>query len=136
MFEKVNLDSNLVAIILGVCSILLWFSPMFSWTQTFMGETTQMYQTGQHIGGIAYLILVTAAAFAFLSWKKLWQLAIIASTVELVVCLLLAVQAMSSTAWGLICLIAVSGTGIFLSIKNFRLQKSAPGIDSGNNNEI
>lgn len=118
------MDNRMKGCLLGVAGVLLWFSPFVN--IEFMGQTG-MYQTGQHIGGIAYLLLLGSAVYAALAWQEKHELAMIPAGVALGVCLLFAVQANTSIAWGLIMLLIVSGVSLYFSYHCKRLPvQSAP----------
>ncbi len=105
------MDSKMKGVLLGVGGIVLWFSPFTSFQ--FMGLTVT--QSGQHIGGIAYLLLLASCAYAALSWVQQYQLALVAASVATGICALFAVQAGSSIAWGLIALLVLSIISIVLA---------------------
>ena len=105
------MDRRMFGLLLGVAGVGLWFMPlayvnvgMFS----KMFEGMQLYQAGHHIGGIAYLLLLSSAVFAISSWILNKHISIVAATVLLGVSVLFLFQAGSSAAWGLICLLVVS----------------------------
>ena len=58
------MDKRVVGTLLGIAGVLLWFMP---WMAFSMGEM-EFHQTGSHIGGIAYLLLLSSLAYAVLSW--------------------------------------------------------------------
>lgn len=108
------MDKKMVAVLLGIAGVILWFMPFAN--IEFMGF--KAYQTGQHIGGIAYLLLLASIAYAALSWMQQSQLAVIAAAVATGVCLLFAVQVGASIAWGLILLLIVSIASIVFAVRN------------------
>lgn len=113
-----NMDNKLKGVLLGVASFILWFMPLASWEQEFMGQMQSLYQAGYHIGGVGYLLLIASSAYAILSWFEQHQLRIIASVVALGICILLLIQAGSSVAWGLILLTIVSTGSAWLAISD------------------
>jgi hypothetical protein len=58
------MDKRVVGTLLGIAGMLLWFMP---WMAFSMGDM-DFYRTGSHIGGIAYLLLLSSLAYAVLSW--------------------------------------------------------------------
>ena len=49
------MDKRVVGTLLGIAGMLLWFMP---WMEFSMGDM-DFYRTGSHIGGIAYLLLLS-----------------------------------------------------------------------------
>ena len=88
---------KLSGVLLGVIGIILWFTP-FTYIY-FMG--TEAYQAGQHIGGIAYLLLFASIGYSIFFWFNQYQLAIIASVLGISICCLFAIQSGIAIAWGL-----------------------------------
>lgn len=109
------MDNKLKGVLIGVAGVILWFMPFAAWEQEFMGQNMMMNQSGQHIGGIAYLLLLAAGGYAYWSWVQQHQLRIVAAAVMLGVSVLFAVRAGTSTAWGLIGLLLVAGGGLWLA---------------------
>lgn len=118
------MDKKLIATLLGVSGVLLWFMPLLN--VEFMGQ--QMYQTGQHIGGIAYLILLAALAYAVLSWMQLHVPRIIASGLATAICGLFLLQAGSGAAWGLYGLLLVNIAGTAMAVLDNRAVSSATAV--------
>ena len=58
------MDKRVVGTLLGIAGLLLWFMP---WMAFSMGDM-DFHQTGSHIGGIAYVLLMSSLASAILSW--------------------------------------------------------------------
>ena len=112
-----------IGAVLGVVGVFLWFMPFAE--VGFMGMNA--YQAGNHIGGIAYLLLFSSLAYAALSWMEQHVPCVIAASVALAICLLFAVQAGSSIAWGLIVLIIASFASIVLAVRD---NKSVKAIES------
>lgn len=106
-------------VILAVAGILLWFAP-FQYVE-FMNVVG--YQSGSHIGGLSYLLLIAYVAYAVFSWKALRPLALVAAATGLGVGLLFAVQVGTSIAWGLIGQVLVLS---YASFRAYRLRKVAP----------
>jgi hypothetical protein len=111
------MNGKILGTILGVVGVLLWFMPLAY--VNFMGMDA--YQAGNHIGGIAYLLLLSSLAYAVLSWIEQHVPRIIAASLALAICLLFLAQAGSSVAWGLIALIIVSSGSIVLAIRDNKL---------------
>lgn len=106
------MDRKVIGTLVGVAGVLLWFMPMAY--IDFMG--TVGYQAGNHIGGIAYLLLISSAAYAALSWREQHSLRIIAASVAAGIAVLFLLQIGGSAAWGLYGLIAFSVAGIWLAV--------------------
>lgn len=106
------MNRKLIGTLIGIACVLLWFMPFVH--IDFMG--TSGYQAGNHIGGIAYLLLISSATFAALSWQEKHTLRIIAGAVAAGISLLFLLQAGSSAAWGLYGLIVFSAAGIWLAV--------------------
>jgi uncharacterized membrane protein len=114
----------MIGVAIGVAGIFLWFMPLASWTTNFMGSNINIFQTGYHIGGIAYLLLFSMLAYSVLSWFKLHSLRIIAGALSLLICLMFLLQIGSNVGWGLIGLILVSILGIVFGIMDNKKQKT------------
>lgn len=115
------MDKKTLRILLGVSAIILWFMPLaYVDMQGFGGgmfEGMQMYQTGQHIGGIAYLLLVSSALYIFGAWNANNQIMIIAAAISLGISMLFLVQAGSSAAWGLLSLCGIAILSLVVALK-------------------
>jgi len=98
------MNKKLIATLLGVSGALLWFMPLVN--VEFMGQ--HMHRTGQHIGGIAYLILLAALAYTALSWMQQNVPRSIASGLAAAICGLFLFQARADAAWGLYALLLVN----------------------------
>ncbi len=107
------MNKKVVGTVLGVAGCLLWFMPFVY--VIFMGN--EAYQAGNHIGGIAYLLLISSFAYAVLSWLEQIIPSIIAATLALVICLLFLLQAGAAVAWGLIALTIVSLVSVVLAVR-------------------
>lgn len=106
------MDKKLMGTLVGVGAVLLWFMPLVN--VEFMGmEGTQ---SGHHIGGIAYLLLLASLCYAGLSWTGHHVPRIIAGAVALGVSLLFLAQAGSSSAWGFYGLLLRGAAGIVLAV--------------------
>ena len=115
------MDKKVVGLILGIVGVFLWFMPFIRVNMFgFVG-----YQSGTHIGGIAYLLIAASLAYSVLSWLELHIPRIAASAVALAICLLFIVQAGSSAAWGLWALTIVSIVSVALAAKDNQLSKKA-----------
>lgn len=104
----------MMGVLLGVGGLIFWFTP-FVYVE-FMG--VDAYQSGQHIGGIAYLLLLASIAYAALSWIEQYQLAVVAASVATGVCALFAVQAGTSIGWGLAILLILSVRSIVFALRS------------------
>lgn len=110
---------KIIATVLGALGILLWFMPL-----AYVGDMGY-YQAGNHIGGIAYLLLFSFLAYGVLSWIEQHIPRIIAASVALAICLMFLFQAGGSAAWGLLGLIIVSIAGIALAGYDIKAIKQA-----------
>jgi len=119
------MDNKVKGVLLGVAGIILWFMPLAAWDQEFMGQSMSVHQAGHHIGGIAYLLLLSSIAYVALSWFEQHQLRIIAAAIAIGISLLFLVQAGSTVAWGLLSLIAVSGASVWFAISDNKKSKAA-----------
>lgn len=110
------MNTKLAGTLLGVAGTLLWFMPFVH--LQWMG--TNAYQTGQHIGGIAWLLLFACFAYAVLSWMGQHVPRIIAAAVALAISLLFLAQVGEAAGGGLLGIIACSMAGIWLAIRDKR----------------
>jgi len=117
------MDKRILGVTLGVAGIFLWFMPFASWTMEFMGVSSTFFQSGQHIGGIAYLLLFSMFTYSVLSWFKLHQLRIITGALSLLICILFFAQIGSNVGWGLIGLTLISVLSVVLAIKDYMAYK-------------
>lgn len=108
------MNPKILGTLLGVAGVLFWFMPLAY--VDFMGVGA--YQAGNHIGGIAYLLLLSSLSYAILSWLEQHIPRIIAASVALAICLLFVVQAGSSVAWGLNSLALVSIASIVVAVRD------------------
>lgn len=113
------MNGKVIGAILGVAGVVLWFMPLAN--VDFMGIGA--YQAGNHIGGIAYLLLSASLAYAVLSWIEQHVPRIIAASLALAISLLFMAQLGSSAAWGLYGLIVVSITGIVVALRDNKALK-------------
>ena len=105
------MSGKIIGAVLGVVQLFLWFMPL-----AYVNDS--MFQAGNHIGGIAYLLLFAALAYSVLSWMDLHIPRIIAASASLAICLLFLVQAGGSAAWGLYCLILTCIVGIVIAVND------------------
>lgn len=113
------MNTKTLGAIYGAGILILWFMPFG--TTTFMGF--EVPQSGQNMGGIAYLLLLAGGVIAIASWFEQYQPCMIAAGVGLAVSSLLALGFGSNIAWGLIGLISCFiGVGI-RSFKAYKLGK-------------
>lgn len=114
------MEDRMKGVLFGVFGLFLWFSPWVSLGE-YMGVSA--HQTGQHIGGIAYLLLFSSFMYAALSWLEQYRLTLVAAGASTTICCLFTTQAGSSVAWGLILyLISSIASAIFA----FRKCKAVP----------
>ncbi len=114
------MDRKSIGTVLGVAGVVFWFSPLAY--VNFMG--TQAYQAGNHVGGIAYLLLFASLAYAAMSWTGQHVPRIIAASVALAISLMFLNQAGSTAAWGLYGLTAVSIVSILLAVQDNKASKA------------
>lgn len=115
------MDRKTIGTVLGVVGVVFWFSPLAY--VSFMGS--EAFQTGHHVGGIAYLLLFALLAYSALSWIEQHVPRIIAASVALAVSLLFLFQAGSSAAWGLYGLTLVSIASIIVAVLDNKALKAA-----------
>jgi hypothetical protein len=115
------MDKKTTSTLLGISSCVLWFMP---WVYLdFMGVNA--YQSGSHIGGLAYILLLAAVAYAILSWLLQYQLCLIVAGLSVLIAggyLFLAGGAMG---WGLVGIFFVSIASVFISYRDFKALQTA-----------
>lgn len=114
------MNGKLVGTILGVIGAFLWFMPLAN--IEFMDMN--VHQSGNHIGGIAYLLLLASLAYSVLSWLGQHIPRIIAASLAVAISLLFLVQAADSAAWGLRGLFVISAASIFIAVLDVRQSKT------------
>lgn len=81
---------QIIDISLCVASLLFWFQPFnsvsFGSYDMLNIYGYQMYQSGEHLGGMAYLMLIAPVAFGYFSWKEEDQLKLISAGTQLLLC--------------------------------------------------
>lgn len=102
------MNSKIVGAVIGAAGLFLWFQP-------FVLLGGGYWQSGQHIGGIAYLLLFAMLAYAVLSWMELHIPQIIAAGLALAVLLTFIARAGASAAWALYALILLNVLGVALA---------------------
>jgi len=117
------MSEKLIGVTTGVAGIFLWFMPLASWTEEFLGVNRTFFQTGQHIGGIAYLLLFSMFAYSVFSWLKLHPLRIITGVLSLLICFIFLTQIWPNIGWGLLGLFFVSILGTVCAIADNRKEK-------------
>ena len=120
-FRKKAMYKKEFGFLLGLLGIFLWFTPLIYLDVDKMKgsffDGLVLYQTGHHIGGIAYLLLLSCAAYSYSSWLQHKFFAIASSVVTLLVCLSLAFSG-GTLAWGLYTLIFISIISLGYAIMN------------------
>jgi hypothetical protein len=111
---EIKMNGKVIGTVLGVVGTLLWFMPLVH--VSFMG--IDAYQTGVHIGGIAYILILASLAYAVLSWMGQHVPRIIAASVALAISLLFLAQAGASLAWGLLALILVNVVSLYIAVRD------------------
>jgi len=99
-----------IGTVIGAICTFLWFAPLIN--LDFMGMG--MYQTGAHIGGIAYLMLLCSISYAIVSWMEQHIPRIIAASLCLLVCFIILIQV--NPAWGLIGITVLQLAALALAI--------------------
>jgi hypothetical protein len=105
------MNAKLIGASLGALGALLWFMPL-----AYLNADQTFYQTGEHVGGIAYLLLLSSLAYSALAWTQQYIPSIIAASLAFAICLLFLAQAGASVAWGLIALIIVNMLSISAAV--------------------
>jgi hypothetical protein len=113
------MDKKTLGMLLGVVGVILWFMPLAYVNMGGLSKIfgTAMYQTGHHIGGIAYLLVISSGVYTVSSWFLNKQISIVAAGVSFSISALFLVQVGSSAAWGLISLVTVSVASLMLAFK-------------------
>jgi len=107
------MDKRVVGTLLGIAGMLLWFMP---WTEFSMGNM-DFYRTGSHIGGIAYVLLMSSLAYAVLSWVPQPVPRIIVAALSTLLSGFFWLNAGEAAAWGLVWLCTVSGFSLLQAIE-------------------
>lgn len=108
------MNGKILGTILGAVGVVFWFMPF---AQIHFMDM-DLYQTGQSVGGIAYLLLVACVLASALSWIGMQPPRIIVTGIALAVCLMFHVQAGASALWGLYGLTAVSAVNLAAAIRD------------------
>lgn len=87
-----------IACAIGLVACFLWFMPMRY--VTYMN--IDMYQSGMHIGGWAWLIILCVFAYTCLAWTPLHAARMVVSGAALIFSLLLMLGLGESLAWGVV----------------------------------
>lgn len=117
------MDKRVVGTLLGIAGVLLWFMP---WMAFSMGDM-DFHQTGSHIGGIAYVLLMSSLASAILSWVPQPVPRIIVAALSTLLSGFFWLNAGEAAGWGLVWLCAVSGFSLLQAIeRNGAERKSEP----------
>jgi peptidoglycan/LPS O-acetylase OafA/YrhL len=109
---------------LGVLSLVLWFMPLVNVEPTgalaglrvMFPEGVKLYQAGQHIGGIAYLVLAAGVGCTYFSWRRQMMPSAVFAGLGLSVCAVFAIEASDSIAWGLVSLLCVFGASLWHAV--------------------
>ena len=115
------MDKRVVGTLMGITNMLLWFMP---WTEFTLGEMA-FYRTGSHIGGIAYLLLLSSLAYAMLSWAPQPAPRIIVAGLSTMLSGFLWLEAGEAAAWGLVGLSTLSGVSLLEAIGRSRAEGKA-----------
>jgi hypothetical protein len=101
-------NSKVLGAVLGAVGLFLWFQP-------FRMLGGGFWQSGQHIGGIAYLLLFAMAVYAVLSWMELHVPRMIAAGLALAILLVILLSAGAAAAWALYALIVLNVASMALA---------------------
>ncbi len=118
------MDNKIKGVLLGVAGVILWFMPFSASENEFLGQVFYQQTSGSDIGGISYLLLVSLAVYAALSWYEQHPLRIIAAGVSIGIGLLFLIAAGSDVAWGLVALIGVAVLAILFAISDNKKSKT------------
>lgn len=101
------MNKKIEGVVIGLAGVLFWFAPFAEWHEDYM----VFHQAGNHIGGVAYLLLASSFAYAVFSWLGQHHLRVISACLALLISIYFLFLAGSNTSWGLMCLIFMSGYG-------------------------
>lgn len=101
------MNKKIEGVVIGLAGVLFWFAPFAEWHEDYM----VFHQAGNHIGGIAYLLLASSLAYSIFSWLSQPHLRLISACLALLISFYFLFLAGSNTSWGLMCLIFMSGYG-------------------------
>jgi hypothetical protein len=107
------MDKRVVGTLLGIAGVLLWFMP---WMAFSMGDM-DFHRTGSHVGGIAYVLLMSSLASAVLSWVLQPVPRIIVAALSVLLSGFFWLNAGEAAAWGLVWLCAVSVIALLQAIE-------------------
>lgn len=114
---------QIIDILLCVASLLFWFEPFnsVSFGMKDVFPETEMYQSGEHIGGLAYLMLIAPLTFAYFSWKENLHLKLISGGTQLLLCTILLIPRLfaGNVKYGIIILTILAGGMVIRSIAKF-----------------
>lgn len=115
------MDKRVVGTLLGIGGMWLWFMP---WRQ-FSIEAFDFYQTGSHMGGVAYMLLMSSFAYAVLAWLPQPVPRIIVASVATLLAGFFWLSHGESAAWGLVGLSLLSGVSLVEAIQEHAAFKRA-----------
>ncbi len=115
------MDKRVVGTLLGIGGMWLWFMP---WRQ-FSIEAFDFNQTGSHMGGVAYMLLMSSFAYAVLAWLPQPVPRIIVAAVATLLAGLFWLSFGESAAWGLVGLCLVSGVSLIEAVQEHSSFKHA-----------
>lgn len=84
-----------------------------------------LFQTGIHIGGIAYLLLLASATYAVLSWIEQPVPRLVSAFLATLISGLFFLQAGSAVAWGLIGLFLTSVSSTIFAYIDYKSSKQS-----------
>jgi hypothetical protein len=103
------MDKKMIGTTLGVVGVILWFQPFVSFGRLF--------QSGQHIGGLAYVLLAASIIFATASYFEKFDLVKLLSFVILGLTSLLVFQYMGKSGWGLISYLILAIYSVYYALE-------------------
>jgi hypothetical protein len=115
-------NKQIIDILLGVTSLIFWFQPFNSVSfGNDMFQGSEMYQSGEHIGGLAYLMLILPVVFAYFSWQENHQFKLISGGTQLLLCVIFLIPRLSAgnVKYGIIILTFLAVAMIVRSLPQF-----------------
>ena len=114
------MNSKIIDVVLAVASVFFWYQPFNSVSNDLFGNDfggAAMYQSGEHIGGMAYLMLIVPLVFAYFSWVKNQQIQFIAAGAQLLLCALFILPRLmaGNVRFGIVALTVLAGVMMYRS---------------------
>ena len=112
------MNGRVIGTVLGASGTFLWFMP-------FVSLGGGYYQAGNHIGGIAYLLLASCVGYSALSWLKQDLPRVVAAGLAMAVCGLFVFQAGFACLWGLVALSVVAVLSLGFGVYDLKASRTA-----------